>query len=159
MPSIENAEGWGWIAGCTVGELVTISANIAYSDGFYGLNISLGIGGGVFPVSESVYATYTKVAPISDEAVKDCKKILRESRKKIVKQINDIDNQVNTLTKTNKELGIRLINSKLPSDEKNKLGRSIEKNSNDIDKLNKNKRKLNNIIESIDQGIKTLDSK
>jgi RHS repeat-associated protein len=159
MPSIKNAEGWGWTGGFTGGELATITANIAYSDGFYGLNISFGIGGGVLPISGAIYATYTKAIPISNEAAQDYEKILKESRRKIVEQIDDIDNKVNTLTETNKELSSSLTNSKSSYNEKQNISKSIDKNRRDIDKLNKNRRKLNGIIESIDQGIKTLDSK
>ena len=159
MPSIKNAEGWGWIAGFTGGELATITANLAYSDGYYGLNISFGIGGGLLPISGAAYATYTKATPISDEAVRDYEKILKESRRQIVGQINDIDNQINALTRTNKELNNSLTNSKLSYNEKKNISKRIDKNRNEIDKLNKNKIKLNSIIESIDQGIKTIDSK
>ena len=159
MPSIKNAEGWGWIGGFTGGELATITANMACSDGFYGWNISFGIGGGVLPASGSVYATYTKAIPISDEAARDYKEILTESRQKIVKQINEIDKQVNTVTKTNKQLSSYLVNSKLSYNEKKSINKSIDKNRRKIDKLNKDKTKLNNLLESIDQGIRTLDSK
>ena len=159
MPSIKNAEGWGWIGGFTGGELATITANLAYSDGYYGLNISFGIGGGLLPISGAAYATYTKATPISDEAARDYAKILKESRRKVVKQINDIDNHVSTLTKTNKELNNSLTNSKLSHNEKKSISKRIDKNRSDLDKLNKDKTKLNNILESIDQGIRTLDSK
>ena len=159
MPSIKNAEGWGWIGGFTGGELATITANLAYSDGYYGLNISFGIGGGLLPISGAAYATYTKATPISDEAVRDYEKILKESRLQIVGQINDIDNQINALTRTNKELNNSLTNSKLSYNEKKNISKRINKNRNEIDKLNKNKIKLNSIIESIDQGTKTIDSK
>jgi hypothetical protein len=159
MPSIKNAEGWGWIGGFTGGELATITANMAYSDGFFGWNISFGIGASVLPLSGSVYATYTQVTPISDKAVQDYKEILTESRQKIVKQINEIDKRVNTLTKTNKKLSSSLTNSKLSYYEKKNISKSIDKNRKNIDKLNKDKTKLNSVLELIDQGIRELDSK
>ncbi len=97
MPSVLCAQGSGTNVGATFGEITVVSVSRVSSNGWVGVNLSLGIGGGFLPESVGGYIGFTWLTPLSKSA-KDAVCIqLQQAKATIDDHIGDNNHQIHLL--------------------------------------------------------------
>ncbi|MBX7224462.1 MAG: hypothetical protein K1X55_00395 [Chitinophagales bacterium] len=104
MPSAYFATGWGYSAGVGGGELYVGSVDAAYSSGYWGINVSFGIGGSLAPVDGHAYAGYTKIKTITAESAKKYTKYFTSAISSINSKISELSAKNLKLKEENKKL-------------------------------------------------------
>lgn len=135
MPASGHAEGWGFDGGVAGGELVVGSLNAAYSDGYWGVNATIGVGASAIPIDGGAFATYTALKPLSEVAKKsEALNILNESKLLISDRINSLTQQ------------------------KNELMQQENYNQEEFDNLNSDIYNMNSALDQINKGIEEVNA-
>ena len=159
MPAANYASGWGGSAGVGAGELVVGSVDIAYSSGYWGINVSGGIGGSLAPADGHVYAGYTIIKPINHKQAKQYIANLNTAKSNTQKKTNELNAKNNNLQTTNNQKlqlqkknatseDVTVINKQITENQKkiNKNNSDIYKNKQEIKSMNELKQGLDNAI-------------
>ncbi len=100
MPSTKKCDGFGGDGGISVGELVQGSVNASWTSGYWGINITFGIGGGIAPIDLSEHATYTWLEDYDDIQEKAShKELMDDAKRHIEKTINELEKKGKELIK------------------------------------------------------------
>lgn len=126
-----------------------------YADGYVGYSVSIGVGGGVLPVSVSLKGGNTKIKPLTDRSeLKYAKEQLSDMRKGLVQDLKNAKSSYNAWNDMVKEEY-----SKEDKDwSKIKMYQGFRKDSQD--KINEIRSQINDIKEAekkIDNEIKKID--
>ena len=164
MPSADKATGLGWDLGVSVsspGCGIVGGAALAYSSGYKGINVILGVTAGVMPVDGSFMISYTKIQPssFSPNAIKETKLALQKARSELSTFINNTNREINNLQKENNSISeenARRVEFRgfLEGEEKERLQGEIDDNAN---KYWNNYDKINNLKSDSENAVKSLD--
>ena|SRR5690554_2432615 len=96
MPAVKHLEGAGAELSVSAGEWAYGSGSIMYADGYVGYSVSIGVGGGVLPVSVSLKGGNTKIKPLTDRSeLKYAKEQLSDMRKGLVQDLKNAKSSYN----------------------------------------------------------------
>ena len=171
MPEAQNASGWGWNAGVGFGEVVVGSVNLAQSSGFYGVNVTVGVGGGLAPIEGHAYASYTAIKPLSEDARMATMGILEQAKFGLQSKIESLTSDALKLSSENNVLStenailkrqLKGANGNLHNELTDKININNQKYWSNYKEINEKKADIKNLSaadQEIEGAINQLKSK